>query len=478
MGLFSPPKTKINWQNYLAKLPEQYQGTATDIGSNALDNFEEAANGGERPETAALFNGARSSTVRDFNSAVQQRQAQLRRVGAGSSTAAVQSFNHLAGALLGSLATQDANREAALYGRQLQAGQQGVNTTLAMANEATPIVKQTKPGIGYTLVSSALNGMDFGKMGSMIPGLFGPSNAPVGGVGAGNALDAGGVGGPTWDGGAGALGTWIAANAVNYANTKMQTGTGRFMSENDEGHRSDVWLAPGWHLSNLDPGLSRASRLLGEKEWTNTGDPGRAAGDLPREWFNEAAGSMNQAIKLLFSAGTSAAAHLTGRPKSTKEAFLNRDYKLVDAPAGWWLPNSTGKQTISSALGDKREGETSTALIKDLGKLLGLELQHTGPADEFYQHVSKVREVRDAVHEATKAGDVAKAQKLMRDAGSLGDEKLWGQVEKAVREIHQLDRAIEQAKTPKERRELQQQRETALESANTALRPLRKRPAK
>jgi hypothetical protein len=197
MGLFSPSKTKIKWQNYLAKLPGPYQDTATDIGHNALDNFEEAANGGERPETAALFNGARSSTVRDFNSAVQQRQAKLRRVGAGSSTAAMQSFNHLAGALLGSLATQDANREAALYGRQLQAGQQGVNTTLAMANEATPIIKQTKPGIGYSLVSSALKGMDFGGMGSMFGGMMGGgsgSGGAVGGIGAGNALDAGGVG--------------------------------------------------------------------------------------------------------------------------------------------------------------------------------------------------------------------------------------------------------------------------------------------
>jgi hypothetical protein len=203
MGLFDPPKTKIKWKSYVGKLPEQYQGAATDIGYNALDNFEQAANGGELPETAALYNGARAGTVRDFNAAVQHSNANLHRVGASSSTGAMQSFNHLAGALLGNLATQDAQREAALYNRQMQAGQQGINTTLAMANEATPIVTQKKPGIGYSLVSSMIKGSD---MADLFGSLLKPSNGPVGGIGAGNATDAGGVGGPTWDGGAGGLG--------------------------------------------------------------------------------------------------------------------------------------------------------------------------------------------------------------------------------------------------------------------------------
>jgi hypothetical protein len=139
----------------------------------------------------------------------------------------------------------------------------------------------------------------------------------------------------------GAAGTYALMNAINYANTKAQTGTGKFMWDNDRHHKFDVFIAPNWYLSNFDPMLARGARLLGVKEAANEGTAAAAGKGAALENINEVFTVLNSGLKLLFS-GVSAAA--LDQPR---ELRLDDRGRLVKASASDFSPTSIGRNTIS-----------------------------------------------------------------------------------------------------------------------------------
>src|SRR5438046_3607411 len=89
----------------------------------------------------------------------------------------------------------------------------------------------------------------------------------------------------------GPVGTYLMMQGLNYAMTSMQNGQGRFMDDNDEGHKLDVQIAPGWYISNLDPMFSRASRLMAIRAKANK-KAGAAGSEIGRETINEMAATL------------------------------------------------------------------------------------------------------------------------------------------------------------------------------------------
>lgn len=105
----------------------------------------------------------------------------------------------------------------------------------------------------------------------------------------------------------GALGAYLLANGLNYASSKIN-GHGRFMWDNDEGHKFDVQLPFGgerpWYVSNLAPDIARAARLSGVKAAVNKEI--HSAGDwlktIGREGGNEIFSALNPGISSAITA--------------------------------------------------------------------------------------------------------------------------------------------------------------------------------
>lgn len=96
----------------------------------------------------------------------------------------------------------------------------------------------------------------------------------------------------------GSIGTYLGGNALNYGLTKAQTGTGKFMWDNDDGHKLDIQVAPNWYLSNLDPTFARGMRLAGLKGLANGENPLHSAG---LEAVNLPLSTMAKTLQVAFS---------------------------------------------------------------------------------------------------------------------------------------------------------------------------------
>lgn len=168
----------------------------------------------------------------------------------------------------------------------------------------------------------------------------------------------------------GALGIYAMMNAINYGNTKVQLGKGRFMFDNDPGHKFDIWIAPGWHLSNFDPSLSRAARVLGAITALNT-EGGAAekikagASDIGRESINEAVGTMNAGLRIILAAGL------------RKIPYFTKSGDLMKARKSWWYPFGIGQDMVETAMGDSPDASDYTRSgIKTAARvLLGAQLK-------------------------------------------------------------------------------------------------------
>ena len=128
----------------------------------------------------------------------------------------------------------------------------------------------------------------------------------------------------------GPVGTVLMLEALNYVATSMW-GKPKTLDQNDEGHKMDPAISPGWHITNLDPTFARPMRITGLKSVVNKG--GFAPG---REMANEAFATLNPAIRLAFSL-------LTG-----KSTYITESKNLMDARGGWWWPMGAGRQTVQS----------------------------------------------------------------------------------------------------------------------------------
>lgn len=157
----------------------------------------------------------------------------------------------------------------------------------------------------------------------------------------------------------GAVGVYLLMNALNYASTKMTRGQGRWLDENDEGHKLDVEVAPNWFWSNIDPGLSRAARMLGLKSLMNkqTPHPGIEAA-------NEGMSILGGGLRLAF-------AGLTGR-----QLHMNDDGTLMKSTLGQLSPLGAGRNLAKS--GGQNMG---AAAVQDVASLAGVNLQRSSGAN-------------------------------------------------------------------------------------------------
>lgn len=165
---------------------------------------------------------------------------------------------------------------------------------------------------------------------------------------------------------AGAIGTYIAQNGVNYAMTKWQNGQGKFMYQNPEGHKADIQLAPGTFWSNADPTISRAARLLGIKAAMN-GKPVASSAALGN--LNEAIATLNPALHMMFSAF------------SGKAAYVGDKGDLYPAKPSDMIPLGAGRNLMDKALNrdGKDKDSYGSAAAKDVAAAAGVNLSTTQP---------------------------------------------------------------------------------------------------
>lgn len=170
----------------------------------------------------------------------------------------------------------------------------------------------------------------------------------------------------------GAVGTYLASNALNYANTKAQTGTGRFLWDNDDGHKLDIWIAPGWHLSNLDPTFARGTRLLGIKGLL---DGENWQKSVAMEAINEPLSIMAKTLQVAFTAASTVAGHPSA-PRLVEDkqtGKLGLQPTSVVQEAGVPYARNTSKEIAA--------GRPATpGIIQDMASnVTGLNLQHDTP---------------------------------------------------------------------------------------------------
>lgn len=174
----------------------------------------------------------------------------------------------------------------------------------------------------------------------------------------------------------GPLGKYLMMNAVNWATTKAFTGTGKFMWQNDKGHKMDVQIAPGWHLSNMFPELARPARETAVKDMLNSGD----IGDLKsasREGINEYLAMQAPLSKLLFSAATS---REEGGRRISSVPNLQPDFTMRKVPtAAAMLSTVPGRNTAAEVF-QERGNATDKAkaagrgFVKDVAGAAGFTL--------------------------------------------------------------------------------------------------------
>lgn len=238
-----------------------------------------------------------------------------------------------------------------------------INSTLGFANKQTrsDLLNWASRIFPFTSSESGMIPREVSKVANVDP------------VGLGNAVKAG-----QWKqaalrlGGAlatGAVGTYLASNALNYANTKAQTGTGRFMSDNDDGHKLDIWVAPKWHVSNLDPTFARATRITGIKGYANGDNLVRSAG---LEALNEPLSMLAKTLQVAVTAATA----MNGGAKSLHLVHDDKtgDVKLQPTT----IAQSIGVPFAGNTVKEAQEGRpVGPGIIQDAAKATtGLSLTH------------------------------------------------------------------------------------------------------
>lgn len=142
----------------------------------------------------------------------------------------------------------------------------------------------------------------------------------------------------------GILGTLLLMEGINFATS------GHSMDDNQEGHKLDIDLGKGWHVSNFDPTLSRAARLLSTTAIANHKHP-----NIGREMVNEAFAVLNPAFRWIFSG-------VTG-----KDLRIGEDNKLAPVQSGSKWPIGIGRSTAQNFAQGKSVAEGA---IKDATSFL------------------------------------------------------------------------------------------------------------
>lgn len=221
----------------------------------------------------------------------------------------------------------------------------------------------------------------------------------------------------------GAIGTYLAMNAINYASSKATTGKGQWMSENDEGHKNDVQVAPGWYWSNFDPMIARADRILGYKQAAN--DAPYSAG---REAVNESLSTLNSGIRAAFTTFTG------------KTMRLNDQNQLDKSRSGMLDFVNAGRNTAQAIVQGKSLG---AGAVKDVANLAGVQLQQS--SGKNYTHAERM-----AKYLAFRPGEDLKPEQIahMKDTGSLIDQ-MRGKPDQAESLV---DAEIAKGKQPRDER--------------------------
>lgn len=237
----------------------------------------------------------------------------------------------------------------------------------------------------------------------------------------------------------GALGVYLLGNAINYANTKAQTGQGRFMSDNDADHKLDIWLAPGWHLSNLDPTFSRGTRLVGLKGKANGEDWAQSVG---MEAINEPLSVMAKTGQIYITAasamaGAPSAPHLVKDEKTGKIQLTPTNPSEMGglplvrntvraASTGQSLAPAAIQDAASSLLGAQLNYSPDEGVMNNLysrldtltqkkmsGKATAAEIGEHTKLNRLAVMLSKMRKARDNIK--AEGGNVADIEARMRD---------------------------------------------------------------
>ncbi len=168
----------------------------------------------------------------------------------------------------------------------------------------------------------------------------------------------------------GAIGIYGLMTLANFALTKALTGQGKPISDNPEGRRTDIQIANGWYLGNLDPGLSRAARITGAKDLANS--KGHEAPDIGRELINESFSVLDPTVRWLFVASSL----LAGNGKTL---YLNQKHELGDARKSDLIPFAPLRNLLNT-IGSKKE--VKPAAIKDAAQMAGIQLLDEPPSPE------------------------------------------------------------------------------------------------
>lgn len=156
----------------------------------------------------------------------------------------------------------------------------------------------------------------------------------------------------------GALGYYLSANAMQYGLTSLRDGKGKWMWDNDGGHKMDVNLGHNWYLSNLDPGLARAARTLFVKDFANErGTKGYdtkaaavdALGKTPVSAWNEVMSVILPSVQALAALTTGHTLQYNGRGETYKAHPENI------------IPVPVGQRTIQAIRSGKDVGDAATS---------------------------------------------------------------------------------------------------------------------
>lgn len=170
----------------------------------------------------------------------------------------------------------------------------------------------------------------------------------------------------------GPIGRYLTMNAINYATTAAFQGKGRFMWQNDDGHKTDIAVTKGWYWTNMFPESARPLRIAGLKGLAN-GEGMNANTEVP----NEILSMLPPAVKEAFTAGTGKALHVdpTG--------------KLIDESRLTSIPTPVGRNAVAGIGAEMRRGGTAgdvaraggKGLMKDVAGTFGIQLSEDNRSD-------------------------------------------------------------------------------------------------
>lgn len=223
----------------------------------------------------------------------------------------------------------------------------------------------------------------------------------------------------------GPVGTILALQALNLAITKMYSGAAKWMDQNDDGHKTDLSIGGGWYLSNLEPGLARASRILGMKEAANEEGIGKTfknlkASVIARESLNEALGTINPAIKNLFAGITGKELHVDPKDELMR-AKTSRLSGLIGLGRNTIQAAQSGEGLGAAAAKDIASFVTGANINKAMDPRLSQGYRERDThAKELLELRKSVPGLEDLIHEKTRL-DVIKGKTKKPKAGESPD---------------------------------------------------------